>query len=110
MISALANIPRSPEDWRFWAWHHRDSHNRIRGAILKKFGINLTDYQVEPIDPNQMTNFLQNNASLHGDMNSTLGLQSADLEDANLGDDRELEAWIRLHWLEHNFVELKLGV
>ena len=56
-----------------------------------------------------MTVFLQNNASLHGGMNSVLGLQSTDLLDANLQNERELEAWIKLHALEHYYAESALG-
>lgn len=109
MLPALENIPKSDSDWKFWAWHHRDSHNRIRSAILRKKGLNLTDYQIEPINPNDMTSFLQNNSSLHDDMNSALGLQSTDLQDANLGNERELDAWIKLHWQEHQNAEQASG-
>ena len=97
----LNNIPHTNEDWLVWAWHHRDSHARIRAGIRKSYGVSLEDYQVEPINPNDMTDFLQNNASLHADMNSVLQLQSTDLLDANLQNQRELEAWIKLHALEH---------
>lgn len=110
MLPALENIPHSPDTWNRWAFDHRDSHNRIRAAILKQFGSSLTDYQIDPIDPQNTTQFLQNNASLHGDMNSVLGLQSSDLEDVNLGDERELQSWIKIHYQEHLYAELKLQV
>ena len=110
MLPALENVPKDQQQWFQWGFDHRDSHNRIRAAILKTYNINLTDYQIDPIDPNNTTQFLQNNASLHGDMNSVLGLQSSDIEDANLGDERELEAWIRIHYQEHIYAELKLQV
>lgn len=109
MLPALNNIPKTSEDWLLWAWHHRDSHNRIRRAILKTYGVNLTDFQIEPINPNDMTSFLQNNSEMHDGMNSALNLQSANLQDANLQEPRELEAWIKLHALEHHDVEAKLG-
>ena len=107
MLPALENIPKTDSDWKIWAWHHRDSHNRIRSGVFKQKGVILTDYQVEPINPNDMTSFLQNNSNLHDDMNSALGLQSTDLQDANLGDERELAAWIKLHALEHFYAEAK---
>jgi hypothetical protein len=110
VLPALENIPKSQQEWFQWGFDHRDSHNRIRAAILKIYNVSLTDYQVDPIDPNNTTQFLQNNASLHGDMNSVLKLQSSDIEDANLSDERELEAWIRLHYREHLYAELKLQV
>ncbi len=109
MLPGLSNIPHTPEDWNIWAYHHRDSHDRIRRGIKQTLGVNLTDYQVEPINPNDMRSFLQRNASLHGDMNGALGLQSTNLLDADLSKPNELEAWIKLHAQEHYFAEAKLG-
>ncbi len=109
MLPALENIPKTDSDWKIWAWHHRDSHARIRSAILRSRGANLQDFQIEPINPNDMTSFLQNNSSLHDDMNSALGLQSTDLQDANLGDERELVSWIKLHAQEHFYAEAASG-
>lgn len=109
MLPGLSNIPHTDEEWKLWAWDHRDSHNRIRRAILSTYGVSLTDYQVEPINPNDMTSFLQNNSNLHDDMNSVLELQSSDLQDANLQEPRELDAWIKLHSQEHYYAEAKLG-
>lgn len=110
ILPALENIPKTDPDWKFWAWHHRDSHDRIRAAIAKQKGVTLTDYQVEPINPNDMTSFLQNNSNLHDDMNSALGLQTTNLQDADLGNEKELDAWIRLHYLEHFDAETAAGV
>ena len=110
MLPALENVPRSPEDWNRWSFDHRDSHSRIRNAILQKYGLNLTDYQIDPINPDNMTQFLQNNSNLHDDMNSALGLPGDDLQDADLSNSKELEAWVKLHYREHYFAEQKLGV
>jgi hypothetical protein len=110
LLPGLENIPRNPDEWNRWSFDHRDSHNRIRAAILTQFGVSLTDYQIDPIDPNNTTQFLQNNSSLHGDMNGVLKLQSSDLEDVNLGDQSQLTAWIRLHDQEHRYAELKLAI
>ena len=109
MLAALENIPRSPQQWSLWAWDHRDSHDRIRAAILRRTGSNLADWQIEPINPNYMTDFLQANSSLHDDMNSALNLQSTNIQDANLGDEKELAAWIKLHYLEHYYAEIVSG-
>lgn len=109
MLAGLSNIPHTAEEWLIWAWHHRDSHDRIRRGIKTTYGVDLTSYQIEPINPNDMGSFLQRNASLHGDMNATLGLQSTNLLDANFQKPNELEAWIKLHAQEHYFAETKLG-
>jgi hypothetical protein len=110
MLPALENIPHSPQDWLYFAWNHRDSHDRIRAAIQTKNNITLTDYQVEPISPDDFNQFLQNNQALHADMNSVLKLQSADLQDVNLKDNNQLASWIRLHYLEHYDAEQALQI
>lgn len=110
LLAALENIPRSGDEWNRWGFDHRDSHDRIRAAIRAQYGVALIDYQIDPIDPNAVTDFLQNNSQLHGDMNGVLGLQSADLQDVDLGDAKQFEAWVHLHYLEHYYAESKLGI
>lgn len=110
MLAALLNIPHTQEDWSHFSFDHRDSHARIRDAILKKYGTNLTDYQIEPMNPTDMQNFLDNNAQLHNDMNSVLGLQGINLEVVDLSKDNEKASWISFHYLEHYYAEQKLGI
>ena len=110
LLAALRNIPKTPTEWLHWAWNHRDSHDRIRAAIVAKGGPRLIDYQIEPINQNAMKQFLQNNSQLHIDANSVLGLQSADLLDANLSDQRQLAAWIDSQYQEHFNMETALGI
>jgi hypothetical protein len=109
MLPALENIPKTPDQWQHWSFDHRDSHDRIRAAIARSQGRTLTDYQIDPIDPNQLSQFLQNNSSLHDDMNSALGLQSTDLQDADLTNENELASWVKLHYQEHFYAEAKSG-
>jgi hypothetical protein len=110
VLPALRNVPHTNEAWSQWAFDHRDSHDRIRDAIQKKFGVNLSDYQIEPISPSDMPKFLQNNSQLHGDMLGTLKLQSSDLEDIDLKDQKQLQSWIALHYEEHRDTENALGI
>ena len=110
MLPALENQPRTQDEWNRWGFDHRDSHDRIRAAIKAKYSVDLSDYQIDPIDTAAIMDFLQNNSQLHGDMNGVLGLQSSDLQDVDIGDAKQFEAWIRLHWQEHTYAELKLEV
>ena len=110
MLAALLNIPHTQNDWDHFSWDHRDSHDRIRAAILRQTGTNLTDYQIDPMNPSDMQDFLNNNAQLHNDMNSVLGLQGTNLEVVSLEDDHEKASWINFHYLEHYYAEQKLGI
>ena len=109
MLAALLNVPRTDAEWRQFSYDHRDSHDRIRAAILKKYGINLTDYIIDPINENSLQQFLQNNASLHTDMNGVIKSQSSDLLDIDITDPKQLDAWISLNYEEHQNAEQILG-
>ena len=54
MLAALLNVPQTEEQWRQFSYDHRNSHDKIRAAIQKKFGVNLTDYLVDPINPDNI--------------------------------------------------------
>lgn len=110
MLAALLNTPKSFEEWQQFARDHRDSHDRIRSAIFTKYKISLTDYIVEPISEDSFKQFLQNNASLHIDMNGVLRSQSSDLLDVDFSNLQKLEAWINLHYQEHQNAEQLLGI
>jgi hypothetical protein len=102
-------MPQTAQEWALWSWAHRDSHNRIRQAIKLDSGIDLVDYQIDPISPDDFSHFLQNNAQLHDDMNSVLQLNGVNLEDANLKEPAQLRSWINIHFKEHYDAEFKLG-
>lgn len=72
--------------------------------------INLTDYVIYPVDSNHLKDFLENNQSLHSDMNAILGLQSSNLQDVDFSVENQKTAWFYSHYLEHQSAEQKLGI
>ena len=110
MLSGLLNIPHTNDQWSWFSWNHRLSHDRIRQGIKDKLGLNLTDFIVDPMDPHAMDQFLQNNSQLHTDMNAALGLPGINLQDIDLSKDNQKSAWIQYHFLEHYYAEAKLQV
>lgn len=110
MLVVLLNMPRNVDDWNRWALHHRTSHDAIRFAVAQQKQINLPEYLLEPIALNEPKIFLQRNASAHSDMNGALGNQGSDLLDVDVTQERELQAWIYLHYLEHQTAEQRLGI
>jgi len=110
MLAALMNVPKTDAQWQQFSYDHRNSHDKIRAAIKKKFGTDLPDYQIEPINPDNIQQFLQNNASLHTDMNGILKSQSSDLLDVDITKPDQLSSWINLNYQEHENVEQLLGI
>lgn len=110
MLVSLLNEPQSNLDWQRWSLAHRTSHDKIRLAILQQNGVNLTDYQIDPINFNALDVFLQNNEQMHKDFNTVLGSQGSDLDEVDLTDPEEKKSWIYYHYLEHQTAEQALGI
>ena len=110
MLAHLLNVPTTPEQWLEFSYHHRTSHDAIRAAVQSKYGTNLPDYVIDPIDLSNLEQFLQNNSQLHIDMNSPTKNQGSDLLDVDLNQEREKVAWIYLHYQEHFAAESDLGI
>jgi hypothetical protein len=110
LLPSLLNIPHSQSEWDQFSWNHRLSHDKIRSAVLAQFKLSLTDYQIDPISPGNIQQFLQNNSSLHNDMNTVLGLPGIDLLDVDLSKDNERDSWLWFHFKEHFDAENKLGI
>lgn len=106
----IINVPKNDQEWEIWTFAHKDSHDKIRKAIQTKTGINLSNFIIYPIDKNHIQDFLQNNQSLHVDMDGILGIQSSDLQDVDFKKENEKIAWFYSHYLEHQSAELALGI
>jgi hypothetical protein len=79
-------------------------------AATPVFGRNLGDFQIQPIPFFSFGTFLQNNQSLHTEMNGILGQQSGDLLDVDYKNSDQLRSWIATHYLEHYYAEGVTGV
>lgn len=110
MQAVLFEVPRTPQDWDRWGFHHRASHDQIRSAIQAKDGVNLNVYQFDPINPGDFGSFLERNTEAHTDMNGALGLPGVDLEELDPQDEKQLVGWIWRHALEHRTAEDTLGI
>ena len=109
MIAQLLNIPIDENTWNIWSWHHRLSHDQIREAARAQ-GKELNGYQLDPIPPDDLVDWLERNQQAHVEMNSAVGAQGVDLQDVDLRDPGQHEAWSWLHYLEHQNVEQQLGI
>lgn len=96
----LINVPKNANDWEIFAFSNRDQIQAIQQAILIQKNINLTQYELYPINFDNFQEWLQRNEQSHEDINSVLGLQSSDIESVDPKDERQLEAWIYLQYQE----------
>lgn len=113
MLSWLMTAPTDDIGWGQWSYAHRDQHKLILQAIQKKYGVNLNEYLIDPIDwqnPESFENWLNLNQQYHDDMNSILGLQGSNLQQLDPKDKNQFQAWIYLHRREHESAANKLGI
>ena len=111
--SSLLNVPKDKTGWDEWSFNHAQQHINIIQAIQKQKGIQLNQYQLYPINfSNEATTltFLEWHQQTHLDMNNALGLQSVDLQDTNLKDQKQLESFVYYNFLEHFDANQALGI
>jgi hypothetical protein len=100
LLSAILNIPKTPLEWTRWSFHHRLQHDQIQQAIMEQKGVSTTTFVLDPINFGRPRDFLERNQETHTQMNAPLGLQGSDLEDVDLKDPRQLQAWIFAEYQE----------
>ena len=110
MLPVPLEVPRDENGWNVWSFNHRDSCQRIRAAIIAKGGPPLVDYELFPAPQKDIKGWLQRLSQTHIDFNAVLGLQSSDLLDVNLTDDKQKEAWVNLVHQENFDAEQALGL
>jgi hypothetical protein len=62
------------------------------------------------MDRNDPRTFLQNNLSLHTEMNTILKAQSSNLLDVDFKNAEQIASWLNLHYQEHQDAEQLLGI
>lgn len=110
MLAHLLVKPTSAAEWALFSWAHRDQHDQIRQVIQELGGPNLTEYQLDPIVLDRFQDFLAANQQTHNDMNGVLQLQGNDLSQLDPANQNETDAWIWLHFKEHQDAAIRLHI
>lgn len=92
-------------EWSFWHYQH---HLAIIAAAKTK-GFALNQYQIWPIDPNNMQTFLEQHQSMHDEMNAASGVFGSDLQDLDFSNKKIVDAWFYTQYVEHQSVASFLG-
>lgn len=100
MLAALRFPPRNAEEWLRWSFNNNDAVAQIRQAIIDQKKITLPVYQIDPIDFNDIDNWLDNNQQAHSDFAGVLGIQTSDLEHTDFKDPNQLVSWCFLNFQE----------
>ena len=111
MISGLLDFdPTNTKSLEQWAlWHHQD-HIEIKQVIQTALGLNLTIYDLYPLDLHKLEDWSLRHQSAHNEMNSASGLSGQDLQEVNFLDRQQRLDWHEQHFSEHNAQRIKYGI
>lgn len=93
-LQDLLNVPNDDAGWEIFVFSNSQAVREINEAILAQKSVNLFNWPLYPVNPNDLTGFLDRNQEAHTNFNGVLGLPGVNLEDSNLSNLSNREAWI----------------
>lgn len=99
----LEDFRTSQEHADRWMFDHQQQHNRI----AQKLG--LPFYNLYPFYPDKDLQWLQDHQQAHNDFNARFNLNSSDLQNIELQDDKSFTRWKYDNWQEHLAIDKVLG-
>jgi hypothetical protein len=113
MVGYLAytlGIPDTDKGFKEWlTWHYND-HLAIHAAVQAQYGYNTNISILDPLDPNDITTWLDNHQNMHNDFNGVLGTQGQDLSDVDFKNQSQRTQWLFLNFEEHRAAHLALAL
>lgn len=111
MLSSLMMLdPSDPKSAEMWALKHKADHDEIHSAVQSKFGVNLENRVLYPINFKDWEEFSLKHQDVHNDLNNQLKLSGTDLTDADLRDPSSRQEWNFNHFREHLAFRAALGI
>lgn len=111
-VANIANVPvaNDPASLLNFSFANQAHHRDVIAALATITGTQLPIYDMDPISSESLGTFLAVHQQSHNDINGALGTEGVDLTAVDFADPQQLEAWIRLHFLEHLQWATVLGV
>jgi hypothetical protein len=100
-IAALYNVPSTEPEFASWSFAHAAHHRDINRTIYLATGVLLTDYVLDPFDPNNPGVWLYQHQRMHENQDAILSIPGYDLLDVVWNDPQQLAGWILLNATEH---------
>ena len=92
-------------EWSFWHYQH---HLAIIQAAKDK-GFQLNQYQIWPVNPHNLSDFLEQHQYMHDEMNAIASSFGSDLQDVDFTNKKVADAWFYIQYVEHQSVASFLG-
>lgn len=102
--------PNDADSWRKWAFSHAAIHFDVNGAVFQQKAAKIQEFQLNPIDPDNLGFWLYAHQISHQQTNQALGLQGYDLLSLDPSDTEGFAQWLQQHGDEHLNWNKILGV
>lgn len=109
-IAGIANIPTTEQELLLWATNHATHHVNINQAIFRLTDINLPNFILDPINPDDIGVWEAQHQIEHNNMDAILGITGFDLSEVDFKKTEYLAGWIQLNFNEHYIASNLLGI
>jgi hypothetical protein len=109
-LAALLYPPPTPNGWQEWVYQNLTHHEAIISAARQSRNAGLILYQIYPFNSEDPEGWLLQHQSQHNDMNGLFGVNGSDLSTLDFSNKRDVDAWLQLHFYEHQDVAARCGV
>lgn len=100
-IGGLYNVPSTAQELQTWSFIHAAHHVDINRILYQLLNVTLDGYVLDPFDPDQAGDFLQNHQIMHRQMDDFLGIAGYNLLTVDMQDKGQFANWVRLNADEH---------
>lgn len=100
-IANIANIPEDDVSLNQWSFAHMAHHRDLNSYILRKHGVNLPLFPIDPMNINDMGTFGYQHQIMHNNQNEILKIAGNDLLDVDWNNPEQRAIWIWLNFSEH---------
>ncbi len=102
LLATLLYPPPTGEAGLEEFWHaNLQHHQAIIGALGRTRGVQLSLFNLYPVTGEDFKGFLRQHQDQHNAMNAVLGIPSVDLTDLDMDDKKKLDAWLFIHFTQH---------
>lgn len=110
VAAGLLNTPTDQQSFDIWAFQLFQNVSDINAAIFSQQNVNLPVYPIYPIPLNDLGTWLLNISEAVDNICSQLKIQSVDIENVGLNDDRERQSWAFSVFTEINQARIILKI
>ena len=109
-VAGLFNVPSDDPELLTWSSIHATHHRDINRVIFQLLGTTLDEFILDPFNPGDAGEWLQNHQIMHQQMDALLGLSGYNLLAVDMTNREQFSNWVFLNADEHFKAANILGI